>query len=209
MTSYFFIKILVPRVKIPVKFWEALDSYHLPRAGLHPLSLSSVLPRLPKDHASTIQRGVDQNSTLLTQNNVLCSGFLVSGKRKGKKSVSSCKLNVKYCGYLCMCFRWWLWGLWYSSGFQKVLEGERLRKNSSSRVSCTSLLKSFKASFLEWRDWLFCLLTTVLNCSSEMLIHWAGPWTVAGVCAIKPESGIVLDGSLDGETTRLIMNRNG
>lgn len=154
MTSYFFIKILVPRVKIPVKFWEALDSYHLPRAGLHPLSLSSVLPRLPKDHASTIQRGVDQNSTLLTQNNVLCSGFLVSGKRKGKKSVSSCKLNVKYCGYLCMCFRWWLWGLWYSSGFQKVLEGERLRKNSSSRVSCTSLLKSFKASFLEWRDWI-------------------------------------------------------
>lgn len=43
-------------------------------------------------------------------------------------------------------------GVFDSSGFQKALGRERLRKNSSSKVSCASLLKRSQGSFLEGRD---------------------------------------------------------
>lgn len=85
MTSYFFIKILVPRVKIPVKFWEALDSYHLPRAGLHP-ALSLVCPaQTPK--RPCIYHTEGRRSKLYPSYSKQCSMFRVSGLRKeeGKK----------------------------------------------------------------------------------------------------------------------------
>lgn len=68
---------LSSRSKLPVKLWEALQD-------LSSCWVSSVLPRLPKNNAPTIQRGVDQYSTSLNVVSSLNQGFLTLEKRKGE-----------------------------------------------------------------------------------------------------------------------------